>query len=461
MTHSPDNVMTAAERRSSGLLAAVYALRLLGIFLLLPVFSLYAADLPGGDNKTMVGLAFGIYGLTQAVLQLPLGMASDRFGRKKVIYFGLALFAAGSFLSAYADNLTLLIWARALQGAGAVSAAVVALLADLTRDEVRTRAMAMVGLSIGLTFSVSLVLGPLLERHIGVPGIFTLTGVLILAAMALIHFAVPDPVTLQTHDDAEAKLGLLPAVLKNRELWRLNFGIFALHCAQMALFVALPLVLVNHFQLADNTHWKLYLPVTLIGMVLMLPAVIIGETRHQLKPLLLGAIVLLALAQFGLAQTAFGLWGIFIALALYFVGLNVLEAILPSWVSKISPPRLKGTAMGVYNTAMSLGLFVGSLMGGVLLHYYGTAAVFYFCSALMVLWAAVALFSVAPRAVKTLLFSVPEPWQNHGEALNCRLAALAGVAEAAISDNQQTLYLKVLPRDFDEAALKSILAESP
>lgn len=453
--------MTRSERRTGGLLASVYALRLLGIFLLLPVFSLYAAGLPGGENKAMVGLAFGIYGLTQAIFQLPLGMASDRFGRKKVIYFGLAIFALGSFLSAFAHNITLLVLARALQGAGAVSAVVVALLADLTREEVRTRAMAMVGLSIGLTFSASLIIGPLLEQYIGVPGIFILTGLLIIAAVLVVHFAIPNPENLRLHEDAETKLNLLPTVLKNRELWRLNFGIFALHCAQMALFVALPFVLEKHLHFTESGHWKVYLPVTLIGIVLMVPAVIIGETRHKLKPVLLAAIVLMALAQFGLAQGAYSLWGILIALALYFIGLNILEAILPSWVSKVSPPQVKGTAMGVYNTAMSLGLFSGSLAGGILLQHFDAAAVFYFCGGLMLLWGLVALFSAPPRAVKTLLFAVPATWQNRLEALNYELSLIKGIAEAAFSEDGQTLYLKVLPRDFDEETLKSTLAEKP
>lgn len=386
--------LNSLERQVSIVLSIVYSLRLLGIFLLLPVFSLYASQLSGGDNRFWIGLAFGLYGLMQAACQLPLGVLSDRFGRKKIIVAGLSVFALGSFLCAFADNIFMLSIARAVQGAGAVSAAVVALLADTTRDEVRTRAMSLIGASIGLTFSGSLIIAPILDRFIGVSGVFILTGIGAILGIFLILFLIPKENTFFRQPE---KMNFT-AVLKNADLWRLNFGIFALHAAQMAMFVALPFVLQDlGFVKADL--WKIYFPVTVIGVILMIPAVIVGETRHKLKAVLLLSIVLLGLAQIGLASSA-ALIPIIIALCFYFIGLNIAEAVLPSAVSKIAPKELKGTAMGIYNTAMSLGLFSGSVIGGILLQKYQSSTVFLFCGGLMLLWFLVSLF--LPQLKKAL-----------------------------------------------------------
>ena len=381
------------EKQISFVLSIVYSLRLLGIFLLLPVFSIYASQLAGGDDRFWIGLAFGLYGLMQAACQLPLGVLSDRFGRKKIIVAGLSVFALGSFLCAFADNIFMLSIARAVQGAGAVSAAVVALLADTTRDEVRTRAMSLIGASIGLTFSGSLIVAPILDRFIGVSGVFILTGVGAILGIFLILFAIPKEETFFRQPE---KMNFT-AVLKNADLWRLNFGIFALHAAQMAMFIALPFVLQDlGFVKADL--WKIYFPVTLIGVILMIPAVIVGEVKHKLKAVLLLSIVLLLAAQFGLSLSH-NIMPIVFVLSLYFIGLNIAEAVLPSAVSKIAPKELKGTAMGIYNTAMSLGLFLGSVIGGLLLQRFDSSTVFIFCGGLMLLWLVVSLF--LPQLVKS------------------------------------------------------------
>ena len=381
------------EKQISFVLSIVYSLRLLGIFLLLPVFSIYASQLAGGDDRFWIGLAFGLYGLMQAACQLPLGVLSDRFGRKKIIVAGLSVFALGSFLCAFADNIFMLSIARAVQGAGAVSAAVVALLADTTRDEVRTRAMSLIGASIGLTFSGSLIVAPILDRFIGVSGVFILTGVGAILGIFLILFAIPKEETFFRQPE---KMNFT-AVLKNADLWRLNFGIFALHAAQMAMFIALPFVLQDlGFVKADL--WKIYFPVTLIGVILMIPAVIVGEVKHKLKAVLLLSIMLLLAAQFGLSLSH-NIMPIVFVLSLYFIGLNIAEAVLPSAVSKIAPKELKGTAMGIYNTAMSLGLFSGSVIGGLLLQHFDSQTVFIFCGGLMLLWLVVSLF--LPQLVKS------------------------------------------------------------
>lgn len=451
--------MNPIEFRASLSLAAVYGLRMLGMFLILPVFALYAPTLEGGESKVWIGFALGAYGLTQALLQLPLGMASDKYGRKKIIYIGLMVFAAGSFMAAVASDIYWLTFARALQGAGAVSAAVIALLADLTRDEVRTRAMAMIGMTIGLTFAVSMVLGPVLAELIGVDGTFTLTGILTILAMGAIVFLVPNPEKCTFHADAQTQKKSLSMVLKDVQLLRLNFGIFALHSAQMALFMAMPLALVK-LDLPVSEHWYIYFPVMLLSLVLMVPAIVVGETRNKLKAIFLMAIGLMVIAQLGMAFMLDSLSAIFIWLSLYFVAFNILEASLPSLISKIAPTQAKGTAMGVYNTSQSLGLFMGGVVGGFVFANYGFTGIFVFCSILMIIWFFIALSAPSPLAVKNLVLSVPEFWQHQVDVLAEKLSAVVGVVEIAFSDDKQVVYLKVTQKGFDlEAVQQLILGE--
>ena len=449
--------MNPQELRASTALAGVYALRMLGMFLILPVFALYAQTMEGGLDPRWVGLAFGAYGLTQALLQLPLGMASDRFGRKRVIYLGLLVFALGSFMAAYADNIYFLALGRAIQGAGAVSAAVTALLADLTRDEVRTRAMAMIGISIGVTFAVSLVLGPLLAGWIGVDGIFALTGVLTLLAMVTVHYMVPNPQVSKVHADAEARASALPLVLKNSQLLRLNFGVFALHCAQMLLFLSLPLALEG-LGLGRAQHWYIYLPVVVLGLVLMVPAIIVGEKKGKLKQVFVMAIALMVVAQLGLAFSLHSLLAIFMALMFYFVGFNILEASLPSMISKIAPTHAKGTAIGVFNTTQSLGLFVGASLSGFISQEYGFFGIFTFCTVLMVAWLILAATAPAPIKVKNVVFTLPAVWAHQWPQLRAKLIDLAVVVEAECSDDGSVLYLKVLQQGYDADVIQAILS---
>ncbi|MCF7520770.1 MFS transporter [Neisseria sp. ZJ106] len=446
------------EWRASTTLSGVYALRMLGMFLVLPVLAVYATGLPGAENnKALIGLAMGVYGLTQALLQLPLGMASDRFGRKKVIYFGLIVFAAGSFLAAAADSLAMLVIARALQGAGAVSAAVTALLADLTRNEVRTRAMSMIGLSIGLTFSVSLVAAPVMADWIGVNGLFALTGVLTLISIAVVAWLTPNPQDSKLHEDAQAQPARMREVLKDRQLLRLDLGIFILHASQMALFTALPFAM-NQLGLEKIQHWKVYLPATITGLVVMVPLIIIGETRNKLKQVFVSGIVCIALAQIGLLFGLDSVWLITAYLTVYFIGFNVLEASLPSMVSKIAPSDLKGTAMGVYNTMQSVGLFAGGICGGILFQHYGFNGVFAFCSSLMLLWLIVAVCAPAPKPVKNLMYPVPPQWAGRADALYRALSAVAGIESIAFSQDRQTVYIKALQKGFDLAAAEKIIS---
>jgi len=448
--------MTRAEKRAASGLAAIFGLRMLGMFLILPVFALYAEDLPGGDSHTLVGLALGMYGLTQALLMLPFGMASDRIGRKKVIIFGLIVFAIGSFVAMAATDIYWTIAGRALQGAGAISAAVTAMLADLTREEHRTKAMAFVGSTIGIAFGVSLVAGPALNRVIGVPGLFALTGVLALAAIWVVKVWVPDPDDSHFHADAQANPAKLIDVLKNSQLARLDFGIFALHAAQMAMFVVVPVALKNS-GLAVDDHWAVYLPVLLGSFLLMVPAIIVGEKRGQMKPVFIGAVALMLLAQLGFAFGIEHFWGIVWALFFYFVAFNLLEASLPSLISKLAPVSAKGTAMGVYNTAQALGLFFGGVFGGWLAQHHGFQAVFIFCVVLMVVWLVASLSMTAPPAIKTRMFRVGVMPAEQAALLKMQLAEVAGVVEAVVLAEEGVAMLKVSIKGWDEAGARSLL----
>lgn len=382
------SAMTRGELRSSFSLATIFALRMLGLFLILPVFAIEAARYPGGDDPALIGLAMGIYGLTQAVLQLPFGMASDRLGRKRIIVVGLLIFAAGSLVAAMAPSLTWLIIGRALQGAGAVSAAVTALLADQTRDEVRTKSMALVGISIGLMFAVSLVASPLLVRFAGLSGLFALTCSLALLGVVVVIWWVPaEPLK---HKDLP-RAGLME-VLRVPALLRLNFGVFVLHAVQLAMWMAVPAMLVQS-GLSRNHHWWAYLPAVLGSFVVMGGSLFRLERAGYMRAVFLTCIGLAGAVQLGFLMLASGTPSAAAMIALLFVffyGFNVLEASQPSMVSRVAQSHTRGSAMGVYNTLQSLGLFTGGMMGGWLMKHAGAQGLFAVCAALMLLWLAVA-----------------------------------------------------------------------
>ena len=450
-------VLSRNERRATIGLAAIYGLRMLGMFLILPVFALYAAHIPGGDNHFMVGLALGAYGLTQGLLQLPFGMLSDRIGRKKVIVFGLVLMAIGSFVAAGATTVQGVILGRVIQGAGAISAVVSALLADLTREEHRTKAMALIGASIGATFAFSLVLGPVLEHNIGVPGIFTLTGVLAIAAIAVVVFYVPKPLLSKFHADAEANPARLKDVLRDTQLLRLNYGIFALHAAQMAMFVVVPVALASYAGLPKEHHWWVYLPVMIGSLVMAVPGIIVGEKYGKLKPVFVGAVALMLVAQVALSQSLHSLFALVAALFGYFAAFNMLEATLPSLISKLAPTSAKGTAMGVYNTSQSMGIFVGGVAGGWLAQHHGFGSVFLLCAVLMGGWLVLALGMQPPPAVRTRMYRVENLNPSRAQALRASLAGISGVVEAAVLADEGVAMLKVKQSGWDEAAAMQLI----
>ncbi|MDO8437782.1 MAG: MFS transporter [Nitrosomonadaceae bacterium] len=448
--------MSLVELRATAGLAGIYGLRMFGMFIILPVFAFYAEDLPGGNNYLLVGIALGAYGLTQAILQIPFGWLSDRIGRKPVIYLGLVLFAIGSFIAASATDIYWVIFGRIIQGAGAISAAVMALAADLTREEHRTKAMAAIGMTIGTTFAVSLIVAPALNNLIGVPGIFTMTGVLALLAMGVVYKIIPDPLVSRFHSDTEASAGRFRNVLRNPELLRLDFGVFALHAVLMALWLVVPLSL-RQAGLAADQHWQIYLPVLLISMLLIIPAIIYAEKKAKLKPVFTIAVALLLVSQVLLASTLDSVWGTAAALLVFFAAFNLLEASLPSLISKIAPVGAKGTAIGVYSSVQFLGAFTGATAGGYLYGNYGGSALFAFCGILLALWLVLAATMKAPAAVRTRMYHVQEMDTGRASGLSRELAALPGVHEALVLASEGVAYLKVDMQGFDEERVVQLL----
>ena len=452
----PPDKMSPIELRATAGLAGIYGLRMLGMFIILPVFAFYAEHLPGGANYTLVGIALGAYGLTQAILQIPFGWLSDRIGRKPVIYIGLILFAIGSFVAASATDIYVVILGRVIQGAGAISAAVMALAADLTREEHRTKAMAAIGMTIGATFALSLIIAPALNRVIGVPGIFAMTGVLALLAMVVVFKIIPDPVISRFHSDTEASAGRFRNVLRNPQLLRLDFGVFALHATLMALWLVVPLSLRTTGLAADH-HWQVYLPVLLLSMVLIVPAIIYGEKKAKLKQIFVISVAVLLASQAMLAYAFDSLWGTTLALLVFFTAFNLLEATLPSLISKIAPVGAKGTAIGVYSSVQFLGAFVGATVGGYLYQHYGASALYAFCGALLTLWLIFAITMKAPAAVRTRMYHVQEMDTGRASGLSRQLAALPGVHEALVLASEGVAYLKVDMRGFDEEGVVQLL----
>jgi len=389
LTPPDESRMTPDERRSAFSLASIYALRMLGLFMVMPVFMLEARHYEGGNDLSTVGMAMGVYGLVQAVLQIPFGMAADRFGRKRVIYLGLALLALGSIIGAMATSVNGLAWGRALQGGGAISAAVTALLADQTRDAVRTKGTALVGASIGLMFALSLVLGPLLSGWGGLSAIFGVTLLLALSGVGIVRFWTPPEPGLPMAGQTKHSLW---GLLVHPDLIRLNFGVFALYAVQLASWVAIPALLIQA-GVASADHGWVYLPAVLLSFVVMGVTLFPMERRGLLRPLFLGCIVLVMVVQAAWAWLALSsppLWMLAILLFLFFCGFNVLEASQPSLASRLAPTGSRGAALGVYNTLQSLGIFAGGAIGGLLLKNMDASGVFLASAALMLAWLGVA-----------------------------------------------------------------------
>lgn len=443
--------MTAQELRAALSLATIFALRMLGLFMILPVFALYAEHLEG-VTPVLVGTAIGIYGLTQAMLQIPFGLLSDRIGRKPVIAVGMVIFALGSMVAALATTIEWVIIGRALQGAGAVAAAVMALVADLTTEEHRTKAMAIIGMTIGLSFVVAMVAGPLLNHLIGVPGIFWLTAVLALAGIGLLYLVVPNPERTSLHRDTEPVPAQFSQVLRNGQLLRLDFGILVLHMVLTASFVVIPLALRDAGLIPEH-HWYLYLPVMVLAMGLAVPFIVIGEVKRHLKGIFVAAIAVLLVTQLGFYFLEHSVWVIAALLLLFFIAFNLLEATLPSLVSKVAPAEFKGTAMGVYTSSQFIGAFLGGALGGWAHGAHGFDGVFLLDALLLLLWLAAAATMRPPRYLANELLKVGATSVVEAEELRQKLLAIVGVVEASVNVEDGVAYLKVDSRLLNREAL--------
>ena len=449
--------MSSLERRATLSLSSIYALRMLGLFMILPVLSLFAETLEG-STPLLIGLAISIYGLTQAILQIPFGLMSDRFGRKKIIVIGLILFASGSVVAALSTTIYGVLIGRALQGSGAIAAAIMALVADLTDEVHRTKAMAMIGASIGVSFGVAMTIGPIIAGFSGIQGIFWLTAIMSFLAVFVVLFVVPNPVKTKVHRDAEVDTAQFSKVLKDKDLLRLDYGIFILHLILTATFVIVPL-LIRDAGLASAEHWKVYLPVLTTSMAMIIPFVILAEKKRKMKVVFVGAVFTLVLADVGLFYFNGSLYGLIACLWVFFCGFNLLEATLPSLISKTAPGNLKGTAMGAYSSSQFFGAFLGGMTGGWIYGEYGASYVFLFCAVAASTWLLVALFMNPPKYLANLLVSTEDITADKLDDFLADIIAVVGVASADLQASENVVYLKVDNSQLDKDKLQYLLTQ--
>lgn len=442
------SAMNATERRAAWSLTLIYIVRMMGLFLILPVFTLFAGDYVG-STPLLVGLAIGIYGLMQAALQIPFGMLSDRIGRKPVITAGLLLMFIGSVVAALADHIAVVIVGRALQGAGAVAAALMALAADLTRDEQRTKVMAMLGASIGFAFILALIVAPSLLTWFSIDGLFWLTAACAAVALALLYLAVPNPVRCHFNADTGANLSTMKRLLTHRELLRLDGSIFMLHLLVTAIFFALPLALLDA-GIEQTSQWKIYLPTVLVSVAIMVPLAMIAEKR-AMRGVLLACIGVLALLQLYFGFAGAGLVVMLVGITLFFGVFNTLEALLPSLVSRMAPAASKGSAMGIYSSSQFFGAFVGGTGAGWLYGSFGPAALFTVLAALCFLWLLAVSGFTPPRKLTTLRRALNEHERAQPDQTLERLSAMPGVEEVVIAIDEGVAYIKVERHVFAQA----------
>jgi MFS family permease len=440
---SDEQGFSPRERRASFTLASIFGMRMLGLFMIMPVFALYGKDLIG-FSPLWVGIVIGIYGLTQAVLQIPAGWLSDRIGRKPVIYAGLTLFALGSVVAALSDSVYGVAIGRVLQGSGAIAGAILALAADITREENRTKAMAIIGVCIGISFAIAMVLGPVLASLFGLSGVFWTTALLALVGILMVRFLLPDSAHRGQIRDVTAAPELFGRLLKDRQLLRLDFGIMLLHLTLTAVFVAFPLTLLDA-GLAAEHHWWLYLPALLLSFLLIVPFLILGARRNMNKQLFQASILVMMVALLLMAASKGQIWLLALAMVLYFTAFNFMEASLPAFLSMLAPAGAKGTAMGIYSTSQFFGAFLGGVLGGLLFQQLGGSGVFLLVAACMAVWFWLAAGMANVSKVRSHILSIGVNIESHDrrEQLLQRLMALPGVHEALIIPEEGAAYLKV------------------
>ncbi|TBR40859.1 MFS transporter [Marinomonas agarivorans] len=447
--------MDFLERRSVIALSSIYLFRMLGLFLIMPVISVAAIEFDG-TSPALVGAAIGVYGLTQALLQIPMGMMSDKVGRKPIILLGLTLFAIGSLICANADSMTTLILGRAIQGTGAIASTLMALLSDVTREQNRTKAMASVGISIGLSFMASLVFGPWLFAMIGLSGLFYIALGLSIIGVGLILFVVPNVRGHRFRRDLTPSLGSIKLIWTNRQLRFTNICVFVLHASLTALFLFIPMELINRYEIALNVHSWVYFFVIGIAFFAMIPMVVIAESKAKMKSVITFSILILIVS---IAGMALSLSFVFFALMLwlYFVGFNTLEATLPSLVSKLSPPGARGGAMGFFSTHQFLGAFFGGSIGGIILQYYSSTALFAVIGILLLFCVLLSLKQAPVNHLTSLAFSLPKLSEIETDKLTIELLSIVGVEDMQIFIDEQTAYLKVDKKRLDRHKLQQLV----
>ncbi len=434
--------MNSLEIRTAYSLSAVFAVRMLGLFMILPILPLFAKEL---SNATpfLIGLTIGIYGLTQALLQIPLGLLSDHIGRKPVIIGGLAIFAVGSVIAALSNDIYLTIFGRAVQGSGAIAATTMALAADLTREDHRAKVMAFIGMSIGIAFSVAMVVGPLISQFGGLSAVFWTTALLAIMGLLLIIFAVPTPKQTKIHRDAGIIRAFIKPILTQGTLMRMNASVFLLHLLMTANFSVLPLIFRDHLNLETAQHWKIYLPILLVSFLLSIPLIIIAEKHRKIKVIFIIAVLLLITSQVLLGFNPFSFYPLMFAFLLFFIGFNFMEAVQPSLVAKYSDVNTKGTAMGVYSTAQFFGIFVGGAVGGLVLQKWGISGVFIFGAISSIALLLVAISLPKPDYYKNELIKLKNDFLKDIDLTKQQLLEVAGIKQVAISIEEGVAYLKI------------------
>ena len=445
--------MTPTERRAAFSIAGIFSTRMLGLFMIFPVFALFAEQEFENITGTQIGIAIGIYGLTQALLQIPFGSLSDKFGRKPLIIVGMLIFMLGSVVCALAESIEMMIVGRALQGMGAVAAVLMASVADLVREQYRLRAMSIVGMTIGLSFTLSLVAGPLLDAWIGVRGIFWVIAGLSLFGMLLVLFALPKIENQTFQREALTDKSQFADVLKNRQLLRLDLGVFVLHAILTAMFVVMPLMLRDSAQLEAVDHWHIYLPVMLLSFVLMVPFVIQAESKGRMKQVFVGAIATIAMMQLAFIGFEMSFWMLFALLLVFFTAFNLLEATLPSLVVKLSPADKKGTASGVYSTSQFMGAAIGGALGGYLYQHIGIEGVFMMTAVMAGFWVLIAMSMEKPQPLSIASVPVGDMSESEYDALQQKLEQYEGVFEAVIVPTEQRAYFKIDRKLINEVTL--------
>lgn len=452
------DALNPLEKRTAISLSLVFALRMLGLFMIMPVFAIYGQDLTG-YSPLWVGMAIGAYGLTQALLQIPAGMLSDKIGRRPVIYGGLVIFAIGSIVAAMSESVYGVTFGRALQGAGAIASAVLALAADVTREQQRPKAMGMIGVSIGLAFAVAMVAGPILAPFIGLQGLFFITAAGALVGIIIVHFLVPHVINKAPRGETIAIPSMIANLAKQPQLFRLNCGIFILHLSLTAIFVNLPLQLLA-MELPASDHWQVYLPALLLSFLLIIPMLIVAAKKQKNKHFYLFSILLMSLSLVAMAFTEHSIVIMFLVMLLFFTAFNFLEASLPAFISMLAPAGTKGTAMGIYSTYQFLGAFIGGIVGGLSYKLLGSSGLFLGLAVLMVIWFLLSLGMHNPSKIRTFTFKADIKDEHQAGSLIDTLVVLEGALEVVAIIEEQTVYIKANTQVFQQQQAKHILSNS-